>query len=166
VYWIDHIGIAVSDMDRSVRFYGALFDAQPLQRVEWRGKDAEPIAAMAGRPGLELDAVFFQIPHTNSILELVKWLNMTDQPVANYAAEAIGGLHLGLFVEDMDAALERLRAIGAQVGTPVDLTHGAYKGGRAVYFRDPDGALLQLMAVTQRPGKLPVLRPSMPAHTH
>src|SRR5205085_5267088 len=100
MYWIDHVGIAISDMERSVSFYSALFDAEPLQRVERRGKDAEPIAAMAGRPGLELDAVFFQIPYTNSILELVKWLNMDDQPVASYPAEAIGGLHLGLFVED------------------------------------------------------------------
>jgi len=83
--------------------------------------------------------------------------------VVAYPPHGIGGMHLAFFVEDLDAAIERLNQIGATIMTPVDLTYGAYTGGRAVYFRGPDGELLQLMAVTQRPGKLPVLRPSMPA---
>lgn len=163
MYWAEHVGVIVSDIERSVRFYGALFDAGPIQRVEFRGKGAEPVAAMVGRPGLELDVVFFQIPYTNTIIELVKYYHLPGQATVTYPPEAIGGLHLAFFVEDLDAALERLRRIGATVMTPVNLIFGAYTGGRAVYFRGPDNELLQLMAVTQRPGKLPLLRPSMPA---
>jgi glyoxylase I family protein len=163
MYWAEHIGIVVSDLERSTRFFSALFDAEPIQKVKWRGKDAEFVAAMVGRPGLELDVNFFQIPHTNTILELVKYYNLPDQPRVAYPADGIGGMHLAFFVEDLDAAVARLQQIGATLMTPVDLTYGAYKGGRAVYFRGPDDVLLQLMAVTQRPGKLPVLRPSLPA---
>ena len=162
MYWAEHIGIIVSDTERSVRFFSALFDTGPIQRVEFRGKGAEPVAAMVGQTGLELDVVFFQIPHTNTIIELVKYYHLPKQATVTYPPEAIGGLHLAFFVEDLDAALERLKKIGATTMTPVDLTFGAYSGGRAVYFRGPDNELLQLMAVTQRPGKLPVLRPSMP----
>ena len=163
MYWAEHVGVIVSDIERSVRFYSALFDAEPIQRVEFRGKGAEPVAAMVGRPGLELDVVFFQIPYTNTIIELVKYYHLPGQATVTYPPEAIGGLHLAFFVEDLDAALERLRRIGATVMTPVNLIFGAYTGGRAIYFRGPDNELLQLMAVTQRPGKLPLLRPSMPA---
>ncbi len=163
MYWAEHVGVIVSDMERSVRFYSGLFDAEPIQRVEFRGKGAEPVAAMVGRPGLELDVVFFQIPYTNTIIELVKYHHLPGQATVTYPPEAIGGLHLAFFVEDLDAAVERLRRIGATVMTPVNLIFGAYTGGRAVYFRGPDNELLQLMAVTQRPGKLPLLRPSMPA---
>jgi len=163
MYWAEHIGIVVSDLERSTRFFSALFDAEPIQKVQWRGKDAEFVATMVGRPGLELDVIFFKIPHTNTIIELVKYYNLPDQPVVAYPPHGIGGMHLAFFVEDLDAAIERLNQIGATIMTPVDLTYGAYTGGRAVYFRGPDGELLQLMAVTQRPGKLPVLRPSMPA---
>jgi catechol 2,3-dioxygenase-like lactoylglutathione lyase family enzyme len=163
MYWAEHVGVIVSDMERSVRFYSGLFDTGPIQRVEFRGKGAEPVAAMVGQPGLELDVVFFQIPHTNTIIELVKYYHLQGQATVTYPPEAIGGLHLAFFVEDLDAAVERLQRIGAAIMTPVNLIFGAYTGGRAVYFRGPDHELLQLMAVTQRPGKLPLLRPSMPA---
>ncbi len=163
MYWAEHIGIIVSDLDRSTRFFSAVFDAEPIQRVQWRGKDAEYVAAMVGAKGLELDGVFFQIPHTNTILELIKYYNLPEQPKVAYPTYGIGGLHLAFFVEDLDQAIERLRKIGAKVLTPVDFPFGAYKGGRGVYFRGPDDELLQLMAVTQRPGRLPVLRPSLPA---
>ena len=163
MYWAEHVGVIVSDMERSVRFYRGLFDAEPIQRVEFRGKGAEPVAAMVGRPGLELDVTFFQIPHTNTIIELVKYYHLPGQATVAYPPEAIGALHLAFFVEDLDEAVKRLQRIGAAMMTPVNLIFGAYTGGRAVYFRGPDNELLQLMAVTQRPGKLPVLRPSMPA---
>jgi catechol 2,3-dioxygenase-like lactoylglutathione lyase family enzyme len=165
VFWAEHVGIVVSDLERSTRFFSALFDAEPIQKVQWRGKDAEFVAAMVGRPGLELDVNFFQIPHTNTILELVKYYNLPDQPTAAAPTDGIGGIHLAFFVEDLDVAIERLKRIGATIMTPVHLSYGAYTGGRAIYFRGPDGELLQFMAVTQRPGKLPVLRPSMPARS-
>ncbi|HLW46957.1 MAG TPA: VOC family protein [bacterium] len=163
MYWAEHVGIIVSDMERSVKFYSGLFEAEPIQKVEFRGKGAEPVAAMVGQPGIELDVTFFQIPHTNTIIELVKYYHLPGQARVTYPPEAIGGLHLAFFAEDLDEAVKRLQRIGATIMTPVDLIFGAYTGGRAVYFRGPDNELLQIMAVTQRPGKLPVLRPSMPA---
>ncbi len=163
MYWAEHIGIIVSDLERSARFYSALFDTVPIQKVQWRGKDAEYVASMVGPKGLELDAVFFQIPHTNTIIELIRYYKLPNQPKVAYPTYGIGGLHLAFFVEDLDQAMERLKKIGATILTPVDIPYGAYEGGRGVYFRGPDDELLQLMAVTQRPGKLPVLRPSLPA---
>ena len=41
--FIDHIGVVVRSLQESVPFYEALFGA-PVQRVTWRGKDAEYVA--------------------------------------------------------------------------------------------------------------------------
>ena len=125
MYWAEHVGVIVSDMERSVKFYSGLFDAEPIQKVEFRGKGAEPVAAMVGQPGLELDVTFFKIPHTNTIIELVKYYHLPGQPAVTYPPEAIGGLHLAFFAEDLDEAVKRLKRIGATIMTPVNLIFGA-----------------------------------------
>ncbi|HEY3231066.1 MAG TPA: VOC family protein, partial [Roseiflexaceae bacterium] len=84
MYWAEHIGVVVSDLERSTRFYSGLFNAEPIQKVQWRGKDAEYVASMVGPKDLELDAVFFQIPHTNTIIELLKYYNLPNQPKVAY----------------------------------------------------------------------------------
>lgn len=113
-----------------------------------------------GRPvGLELDAVFFSIPHTNAIFELVAFRNI-DQAVVVSGNTDVGATHFGFYVDDIDETVARL---GLEVsGTPMILTVGPYRGGRSVYLKDPDGANIQLMELAGRPGRLPVLRPGDP----
>jgi hypothetical protein len=48
---VEDVGMTVKDLGTSVRFYSALFDTAPLDRAEWRGKDAEYVANMMGSRG-------------------------------------------------------------------------------------------------------------------
>ena len=159
MFWIDHVGVVARNLDESVTFYTQLF-GQPIDRVEWRGEHAANVAHLMGRPpGLELDAVFFQIPHTNAIFEVVHFRGLDqDQVVAGNTD--IGATHFGFHVEDIEATVARL---GLTVsGQPMDLPIGPYRGGRSVYLKDPNGANIQLMQLAGRPGRLPVLRPGDP----
>ncbi len=159
MFWIDHIGVVASDLDASIHFYTKLF-GPPIDRVEWRGEDAANVARLMGRPpGLELDAVFFRIPHTNAIFELVSFRGF-DQGAVQGGSTDFGATHFGFAVEDIEATLARLGVEGS--GTPMDLPIGPYRGGRSVYLRDPDGANIQLMQLAGRPGRMPVLRPGDP----
>jgi catechol 2,3-dioxygenase-like lactoylglutathione lyase family enzyme len=159
VFWIDHIGVVARDLDESVRFYRALF-GEPIDRVEWRGEHAANVARLMGRPpGLELDAVFFRIPHTNAIFEVVVFRNIEQAEVVAGNAD-IGATHFGFAVEDIDATLARLGIEGT--GSPAPLPIGPYRGGRSVYLKDPNGANIQLMQLAGRPGRMPVLRPGDP----
>ena len=65
MFWIDHVGLVVRNMPESIAFYTKLLGDGPIDRVEWRGEHAAQVARMLDRPGLELDAVFFRIPHTS-----------------------------------------------------------------------------------------------------
>lgn len=156
---IEHFGITVKDLPTSVRFYSALFDARPIERMEWRGKDAEYVAEMMRQPGLTLDAAFFRIPGSNAILELIQFHDIADgegTPVWHYQTS---GTHLGFYVEDIDAVAARLRPVGVEFLTkPVTIQAGPYRGtgGRSTTFRDPDGINLQLMEISGRPGHLPL----------
>ena len=156
---MEHVGITVKDLDRSVRFYAALFDTDPLDRRSWRGKDAEYVADMMDKPGLTLDGAWFQLPGSNTILEIIEFHDLPDgdnQTVPHYQT---GGVHLGFSLPSIDEAASRVRAAGAKFLTePVSIQYGPYMGtgGRSVLFRDPDDNNLQLMEISSRPGNLPV----------
>lgn len=153
MFWIDHVGVVASDLNASIEFYTKLF-GDPIDRVEWRGEHAAQVARLMGRPeGLELDAVFFRIPQTNAIFELVHFRN-TEQGVVEGSNVDVGATHIGLFVEDIEEVVDRLGLETA--GAPMELPIGPYRGGRSVYLKDPNGANLQLMEVTRRPGGLPL----------
>ena len=159
MFWLDHVGLVTRDMAESIAFYTKLFSAGPIDKVEWRGEHAANVARMVGVPGLELDAVFFRIPHTNTILELVEYFHI-EQRVAEAPGTAIGATHIGFAVEDLDATVARLGL--TLTGDPVLLTTGPYRGGRSAYLKDPNGVNIQLMELRGRPGRLPVLRPGDP----
>lgn len=159
MFWIDHVGVVARDLDESIAFYTKLF-GEPIDQVAWRGEDAANVAALMGRPaGLELDAVFFRIPHTNAIFELVAFRNVEQATVVSGNID-VGATHFGFYVDDIDETVARL---GLEVtGTPMRLPIGPYRGGRSVYLKDPNGANIQLMELAGRPGRMPVLRPGNP----
>jgi methylmalonyl-CoA/ethylmalonyl-CoA epimerase len=96
---IDHIGVAVEDMDAALNLYtGPL--AMPLQHretVEEQGVDAALLGVGAGH------------------VELLSPLG-PDTPVGKYLERRGPGLHhVAYAVEDIDAALEELRGAGLRL---------------------------------------------------
>jgi len=120
---LDHCVIAVSDWERSNRFYADVLGAQLLELEKGRfayrfgdqqlnvhgpGSTPYPRAADPVRPG-------------NSDLCL-RWPGPIDEAVAHLAAQG---------VEIEEGPVER---------------QGAQGRGRSVYFRGPDGSLLELIS--------------------
>jgi glyoxylase I family protein len=122
---INHIGLTVSDMARAAEFYEALLSHLGYERVE----DTEKHILWAG-PGGALGI----------------------SPVRPEAAErrhdryAVGLHHLAFHAqcrEDVDAAFNKLRAMGAEV-TDAPAEYDYLPGFYAVYFLDPDGIKLEV----------------------
>lgn len=156
MFWLEHIGVVARDLDESITFYTKLF-GPPIDRVEWRGEYAANVAKLMGRPpGLELDAVFFRIPHTNTIFEVVNFRGIEQATIQSGNAD-IAATHFGFYVDNIEATLDRFGLEAS--GTPMGLPIGPYRGGRSVYLKDPNGANIQLMELRGRPGQMPVLRP-------
>ena len=152
---VDHFGLVVRSLEESIPFYTAIF-GPPVQLVSWRGKDAEYVAKMVAHPGLELDAAFFQLPFTQSLMEMIEYRGVTPTN-AKLDPMQVSATHLGLFVENLDKTMERLRALGVTFRSePIDIPYGPYKGGRSIYFSDPNGMNLQLMQLAGRPGQIPL----------
>ena len=126
---IDHVGIVVKDLETAVATYAKHFG----------------FAADASRggevPALGIKNAF--VPVGRSDLEFIQPLT-EDGPVAQFARErGEGTFMLSVEVDDIDAAVEHLRGLGARVGAP--------NGGVAfVSAKSTHGVNLQLV---QREGR-------------
>ncbi|HZO97452.1 MAG TPA: methylmalonyl-CoA epimerase [Gaiellaceae bacterium] len=126
---IDHVGIAVDDLDGAVAAYGRLFGAV-LEHREVLEEDGVEVALLRLGEGR---------------VELLAALG-PDTPVGRFvAARGPGMHHLALAVDDVAAELERLAAGGAEL---VDRRPRSGLLGREVAFVHPHatgGVLAELV---------------------
>jgi methylmalonyl-CoA/ethylmalonyl-CoA epimerase len=126
---IDHIGIVVKDIDAAVATYAKHFG---FAADASRGGDV---------PALGIKNVF--VPVGGSDLEFIQPTG-EDGPVAQFAKErGEGTFMLSLEVDDIEAAVEHLRGLGARVG---NVTNGV----AFVSAKSTHGVNLQLV---QREGR-------------
>jgi catechol 2,3-dioxygenase-like lactoylglutathione lyase family enzyme len=114
-----------------------------LLRKTW---DVPYVGEIVGYPGLVLDGAFFQLPN-GVILELLEYKSPRPGTVDMESYNA-GNAHLCLVTDDMTDDFARLRAAGYDTfrsERPIDIPWGPYRGGRACYLRDPDGASIELL---------------------
>jgi methylmalonyl-CoA epimerase len=120
---IDHVGIAVEDLDGAVELYRRTLGVEPAHRgvVESQG----------------VEEVLFEVG--DSRIQLVGALG-PDTPVGRFLAKRGPGLHhLGLRVDDVAVTLQTLRAAGVPLvdesprsgsrGTTIAFVHPAGMGG-------------------------------------
>ena len=126
---IDHIGIVVKDLDTALTTYGKNFG------FTVDGSKGGEVAALGIRNAF--------MPVGGSDLEFIQPLG-EEGPVAQFAKErGEGTFMLSLEVDDIDAAVEHLRGLGARVGNPNN-------GVAFVSMKSTHGVNLQLV---QREGR-------------
>jgi catechol 2,3-dioxygenase-like lactoylglutathione lyase family enzyme len=116
---IDNVGIAVRDLEASLKFYHALGF-----REEWR--DERSALVRAGSAALYLF-------RTSNQTALQRSFDLLGNPA--------GIDHLSLAVEDVDAAYKALEAQGIKFERPPQ----DYDWGRAACLYDPDGNCIWLL---------------------
>ncbi|HEX6330754.1 MAG TPA: methylmalonyl-CoA epimerase [Actinomycetota bacterium] len=117
---IDHIGIAVDDLEASIEHYRRSVGLEPIhrERVEDQG----------------VDEVLFAVG--DGYVQLLGSLG-PETPVGRFLARRGPGLHhVGYAVDDVAAALERLRSAGVRL---VDESPRRGSRGTSVAFVHPSG---------------------------
>ena len=132
-----HVGLQVSDIERSGDFYCAVFGAHWLVRpVTFEGPGADQAMGLEG-VALRLAMVGL----ADGAVELFQFLGSVVPDWASVPRE--GRLpHLALQVDDTDAALQRVEAAGGRRVWPAVDRFGA---ARVVYVADPDGNVIELL---------------------
>lgn len=139
---VDHVGMTVVDLDRSVAFWERLLGVSSRDRGVLSGPR---LAGLVGYPsGLRIDSCWLDLP-AGGALELLQYLDRDDPPYDEGTAHP-GNVHLCLRVDDMAAAHQHAVASGARpVGEgPIEVAAGPNAGMRVAYLRSPDGVTIEL----------------------
>ena len=143
---IDHLGVTVSDVDRSLGFWRDLLGLEVTGRgiVEW-----EHLDRLVGLEATRIEWCELALPGGGKV-ELSRYHRPVGVPVAPGEENEPGRSHLSLLVDDLADMLASLRAAGvpSRSEEPVDIPIGAYAGGKAAYVFDPDGIELELIERT------------------
>ena len=144
---IDHFGVTVSDMERSLGFWRDRLGLEETGRgvVEW-----EHLDRLVALPNTKIEWVELAIPGGGTV-ELSQYHRPVGGAVAPGEENEPGRSHLSLLVDDLGATFADLRAAEVRTRTDsvVEIPRGSYAGGKAVYVFDPDGVEVELI---QRPG--------------
>lgn len=131
-YNVDHVGIAVNDLDAALAGYRRIFNVEPLYRevVEEQGVEEA------------------MIPIGGTFIQLLQPLG-DDTPVGRFLAKRGEGMHhLALAVMGIDRALESLSAEGAEL---IDEKARTGSRGTRIAFVHPrtlGGTLIELVEVS------------------
>ena len=142
-----HVGVVVRDLERSVAFYRALTGCEPV--LDDEGLAGPGISAATGMDRQRIRYATFRLENLN--LDVVQFLHPTAPP-AEVGPNQPAGMHLCFEVEDVDATLGRLRELGVEPSsapytfTAEESDSADLAGTRIVYFDDPDGTHLELIA--------------------
>jgi catechol 2,3-dioxygenase-like lactoylglutathione lyase family enzyme len=137
---VNHVGLTVSSLDRSLAFYR---DAVGLEVVLEQEKEGGYLSAITRYPRAHVRMAQLE-GHGGSRIELFEYLEPRGRAASHEPAD-VGITHVCLLVDDIHDARRRLVDVGAEpFSDPVPIDTGANAGGWGLYVRDPDGIVLEL----------------------
>ena len=132
---VNHVGLCVTDLDRSRRFYEAVLGFTHRNDLDVPDAMTAPLLRVA--PPVGLRAVYLTLgPFT---LELLAFDREGNDPRRERAFTEPGLTHLSFGVDDVAATCALVTEHGGEVLADTDLN------GLVIMVKDPDGQLLELL---------------------
>jgi catechol 2,3-dioxygenase-like lactoylglutathione lyase family enzyme len=143
---LDHVGLTVPDLEEATRF---LVDVIGCEYLYSLGPLADERGAwMQTHLNVDRRAVararFFRCG-SSPVLEVFEY-TAPDQRTTPPRNSDVGGHHVALYVDDLDAAVRYLKARGVTVLGDPTASAGPHEGQRWVYFLAPWGAQFELVS--------------------
>ena len=136
----NHTGQVVTDLERSKRFYQEVFGFKLWYEIQ---PPDESTAKLTGlKPPVGMTASYLTLD--GFVLELMHY--SAEGAAAPFRARSMnepGLTHLSISVDDVRATAEKAAEYGATIIEESDLGH-------ALFIRDPDGQLLELLPLAYR----------------
>ncbi len=145
---VDHVNIVVEDLDGMLEFYTGVLGLRISRTVSIRG---DWVDRVTGLEGVEGDVVYLEALEGTARVELIRYRSPASRrPEALGVPNVPGIRHIAFRVGDVGAMADALRAAGVELLSDVEMVPAeqvTYEGGarkRIVYFRDPEGNLLEV----------------------
>lgn len=142
-----HSGITVKNLEESIRFYT---ETLGLTLIKKQTNDVPYIYDIVEISGLEkIEIAFIETPD-GTVLELLEYVGVRTYSGESRSCDYATG-HICLLIENLDMMFKQLTEQGVQFisNNVVTITAGNHIGSKAVYMKDPDGYLIELMELQQ-----------------
>lgn len=145
---VHHVGITVSDLDRSVAFYhdllGLRFVVPPTPWFE-----GDQLARGLGvKPPVALRVALFEVGEGATWFEILQYRTPPSMTRQALPQSDIGAAHVAFYVDDISVTYAELTSKGVPFNSePNTVDDGPLAGWRWAYFKDPDGHTMELVEV-------------------
>jgi catechol 2,3-dioxygenase-like lactoylglutathione lyase family enzyme len=135
---IEHIGLSVSDLDRSVAFYRDILGLEVVRIIE--PSPDSPLEKVVSLPGCRARIAHMQ--SEKGMLELFEYITPRGKPIPIDHRQADNGfIHMGFTSTDARADYRFLRDNGVKfLSDPVEFRPGVW----IFYFYGPDGEVCEM----------------------
>lgn len=134
---LNHVGLTVSDLERSIEFYRDTVGMKLTTRVRIGG---DWFDTLTHNRGADIDVA--QLDLGAFTLQLVQYLAAGGEVLA-LGHNQVGNPHLCIDVEDVEAKRRAVVAAGRFEPTPIVDIMGS--GTRSFYIADPDGVPVEFL---------------------
>ncbi len=132
----NHVGLCVTNLSRSRRFYEEVFGFEFTRDLSVPDTPSDRLLRIEAPLGIT--AVYLR--RDNFVLELLHFDRPGNPPAVERVMNEPGLTHLSLSVDDIEATCAQVEAYGGQVLPETNV-------GPAVFVRDPDGQLIELLSM-------------------
>jgi lactoylglutathione lyase len=136
----NHVGQCVADLDRSRRFYVEVFGFEVARELRPPDQGSHRLLRLP----VPLGMTACYLKRDDFVLELLHFADAGTVPGDERVMNQPGLTHVSLSVDDLDETLAAVEAHGGEVLTDTNL-------GMAVFVRDPDGQLVELLTGWDKP---------------
>lgn len=139
---VSHIGVCVSDLERSIRFYCDVLGFVRSETMADVHVEGEPSDTLLKLRDVKLDAVYLE--RDGFRLELLHYERPRSPARApERSMNDLGFTHLSVQVPDVKLVLEKLEALGVAIDRDTVIEFGGMTV--AAFVRDPDGLGIELV---------------------
>ena len=148
---LSHIGLCVSDLEKSKKFYCNVFGYGVVSTIKI-GKEAD---ALLDLKNTDLDAVYLQRQGEDTRLELLYYRAPGTELSKNIRAVNLTGLtHLSFRTSNLKDTVEKVTQAGGKL-IEASLIDNSQFGVMACMVTDPDGLRIELLQAPGDPNLLP-----------
>ncbi len=141
---IAHIGLTVIDLERSVAFYKDVLKLDYVGEMTMQGRETDLLFA---DDNLTVRVAYLKTKQGGPEVELIQFVNKEiAQDRASLFKTSIS--ELCFEVDDIDKWFAHLQAHGVEILSKpqlFDSTNYGFGKSKAIYFKDPDGIILELI---------------------
>ena len=148
IHGMHHVALATADPDRLLAFYTKLIGFDVVANGRWEQGNAAMDAMTALK---DSSADYYVLQLGTSYLELFRYIQPETLPATGSRPVSKQGItHFCLQVTDIEAEFARLSAAGMAFHAP-PAPFSSTMRHRAVYGRDPDGNVIELLEILVQP---------------